>query len=119
MNNYKSNTSKNLRVWDAQKNKLLCRFDQGVYETDDERIIKVLESVPEVELVGASSAPVKSKAADNVDSLVIDVDGVELTMKNTLADMREFAEELEIELPAAAKSKKAVMKFLAKELADE
>jgi spermidine/putrescine-binding protein len=33
----------NEAVWDAAKNKVLCKFENGIFETDDPKIIEVLK----------------------------------------------------------------------------
>lgn len=32
-------------VWDSKKNKLLCKFEDGIFTTEDERIIDILKSL--------------------------------------------------------------------------
>lgn len=35
-------------IWDKEKKKILCRFINGEYETEDTRVIKLLKEIPTV-----------------------------------------------------------------------
>jgi len=39
-------------IWDAEKNTILCRFDNGRYETKDKRAIEILTGFEGVTLIG-------------------------------------------------------------------
>jgi hypothetical protein len=50
-------------VWDKEKNKPLCKFNKGLYETDDARVIRLLKEIPTVALISEEKPAVDEKPA--------------------------------------------------------
>lgn len=52
-------------VWDREKKKRLCKFVDGLYETDDAREIRLLKEIPTVELISEEEPAVKEQPAES------------------------------------------------------
>lgn len=57
-------------VWDREKNKPLCKFNDGKYETDNARTIKLLKEIPSVELV-SEDEPAENEPAEPTKKEII------------------------------------------------
>lgn len=76
-----SGKKKNLIVWDKDKNKRLCKFVNGEFETDDKRIIGILSQ--SYEHAGEALTP-KQQLQKEADLLEI-----EYSVKTTIKQLEE------------------------------
>lgn len=84
-----SDKKKNLIVWDKAKNKRLCKFVNGEFETDDKRIIGILSQ--NYKYSGEALTP-KQQLQKEADLLEIEY-SVKTTMEQLKEKITEFTAE--------------------------
>ena len=84
---FKSKTSPDTMVWDAENKKILCQFKEGMFATDDKRVILIL--------VGLGYEH-DEEVQDVVVETKVEEDGLENTH---IATLKKMARDKGLEVP--------------------
>jgi len=99
---------KGLHVWNPKKNRMLCQFQDGLYETEDEYEIGLLDNVPSVERVDGK-AP-KAKKAETAPLPDIPVEDM------SVPQLKKFAKVKGIQIPSSKRSKVMILDHVLAEI---
>lgn len=105
---YVSNGNPNMLVWNPETKALLCQFSDGVFETDDKNAIRVLDT-----LAAKEENPRVSRADGTKTKKAVLVEPPTPPEDMSEKQLKAYAKENDIELPKNAKTKVAILAFLA------
>ena len=76
-------------VWDAEKGKVLCKFEKGELETEDTRIIKIL-----TEMKYENDGVEEVEGFEDIKDVEDVIEDVEIDLNDkTVVELRELAKE--------------------------
>lgn len=109
---YISNGNPNMLIWNPETKKMLCQFINGEFETDNKKAIQILDTVAAAERKDSLGNPLPPRIsrADGAKAKAVALDHAPTAPEDmSVKQLKAYAKENEIDIPAKAKSKKDIL----------
>ena len=119
---YLSNGNPGMLIWNPETKKILCKFVDGEFETEDKKEIKILDVVAATKKKDASGKLVQPRIrrADGSEAKASKLDHAPTAPEDmSVKQLTEYAKEKGIDLPKKAKGKTAILEIVTEAMADD
>ncbi|MCK5609784.1 hypothetical protein KAR91_48380 [Candidatus Pacearchaeota archaeon] len=109
---YVSNGNPDMLIWNPESKKMLCQFQNGEFETDKKKAIQILDTVAAAKRKDSLGNPLPPRIsrADGAKTKAAKLDHAPTAPEDmSVKQLKDYAKENKIELPAKVKSKKDIL----------
>ena len=119
---YVSNGNPALLVWNPETKRFLCQFVDGVFETEEKKAIKILDTIAATKKKDMEGKPVPPRIsrADGKKAVASELKQAPTAPEDlSIKQLKEYAKEKGIDIPKKAKGKTAILEIITEAEAGE